>query len=502
MGDLLLVRPAETVPADGTLMTASASLDESMLTGESLPTDYARGAHILSGSLNGADALTMRATATPAQSQYSQIVALVADASASRSPTVRLADRFALPFTGFALVLAALSWAASADPTRAAAVLVAATPCPLLIAAPVAFLGGISRAAGAGIIIRSTQALEQLARARSIAFDKTGTLTSGAPLVGSIVLAPTASPLTEGDVLELAASAEQYSTHVLATAITAEAAHRGRTLHPAVSAQEHATNGVHARLAGTTVVVGKRRFVEEAVGPVPDAPLPPGETAVYVGVGDRYAGYICLRDALRSTATTTITSLRALGVHQVLMLTGDIGTTARHIARQAGVSTVHAGCLPKDKVDIVRNLPDRPVIMVGDGVNDAPVLAAADIGIAMGAKGSTAASESADVVITVDDLSKVTEAVLIGKRTLRIALQSIGIGIGLSVLLMASAAVGLVPPLAGAVGQEGIDLLTILYALRAARTPRASTSARHTGRHTGRPTGETMNRPGPGTGVE
>ncbi|WP_247826174.1 heavy metal translocating P-type ATPase [Arthrobacter antioxidans] len=473
VGDLLLVRPSEVVPADGTLTTDSATLDESMLTGESLPVDNRRGAHILSGSLNGADALILRATATPAQSQYSQIVALVAEASASRSPTVRLADRFAVPFTAFALALAALSWFLSSDPTRAAAVLVAATPCPLLIAAPVAFLGGISRAARAGIIIRSTQALEQLARARSVAFDKTGTLTSGTPLVGGIVLAPTAGPLTEDEVLALAASAEQYSTHVLAAAITAEAARRGLALRPANRAQEFATDGVRAEVAGTMIAVGKRRFVEGLVGRVPDPSLSPGETAVYVGVGERFAGVILLRDTLRSAAPSTVSSLVALGVREVLMLTGDVEATARHIAREAGVTTIHADCLPGDKVEIVRTLPERPVIMVGDGVNDAPVLAAADVGIAMGARGSTAASESAEVIITVDDLAKVTEAVLIGRRTLRIALQSIGIGIALSLVLMMAAALGLVPPLAGAFGQEGIDLLTILYALRAARAPRS-----------------------------
>ncbi|MBG6226074.1 heavy metal translocating P-type ATPase [Arthrobacter sp. CAN_A2] len=472
VGDLVLVRPSEVVPADGTLETDSATLDESMLTGESMPVDYQRGAQVLSGSLNGADALTLRATATPAQSQYSQIVALVAEASASRSPTVRLADRFAVPFTAFALALAALSWFLSSDPTRAAAVLVAATPCPLLIAAPVAFLGGISRAARAGIIIRSTQALEQLARARSVAFDKTGTLTSGTPLVGEIVLAPTAGSLTEDEVLALTASAEQYSTHVLAAAITAEAARRGLALRPASAAQEFATDGVRAEVAGTMIAVGKRRFVEGLVGRVPDPPLSPGETAVYVGVGERFAGFILLRDALRSSAPSTVSSLVALGVQDVLMLTGDVEATARHIAREAGVTTIHTDCLPGDKVEIVRNLPERPVIMVGDGVNDAPVLAAADVGIAMGARGSTAASESAEVIITVDDLAKVTEAVLIGKRTLRIALQSIGIGIALSLVLMMGAALGFVPPLAGAFGQEGIDLLTILYALRAARAPR------------------------------
>ncbi|MHA7282837.1 heavy metal translocating P-type ATPase [Arthrobacter sp. TMS2-4] len=473
VGDLVLVRPSEVVPADGTLTTDSATLDESMLTGESMPVDYVCGAHILSGSLNGANALTLRATATPAQSQYSQIVALVAEASASRSPTVRLADRFAVPFTAFALALAALSWFLSSDPTRAAAVLVAATPCPLLIAAPVAFLGGISRAARAGIIIRSTQALEQLARARTVAFDKTGTLTSGTPVVGAVVLAPTPGPLTQDEVLALAASAEQYSTHVLAAAITAEAVHRGLALRPASRAQELATDGVRAEIAGTTVAVGKRRFVEGLVGPVPDPPLSAGETAVFVGVGERFAGFILLRDALRSAAPATVGSLVALGVREVLMLTGDVEATARHIAREAGLTTVHHDCLPADKVEIVRNLPERPVVMVGDGVNDAPVLAAADVGIAMGARGSTAASESAEVVITVDDLAKVTEAVLIGRRTLRIALQSIGIGIGLSLVLMVGAALGLVPPLAGAFGQEGIDLLTILYALRAASAPRS-----------------------------
>ncbi len=489
VGDLLLVRTAETVPADGMLISAAASLDESKLTGEGLPVDYTEGAHILSGSLNNSEAFILRATATPARSQYTQIIALVTEAAASRSPTVRLADRFALPFTVFALALAFIAWLASSDPTRAAAVLVAATPCPLLIAAPVAFLGGISRAAGAGIIIRSTQSLELLARTRSAALDKTGTLTSGTPTVGAIVpaqfpsqpaLAVDPGPELSGDsapgptsredeLLLLAACAEQYSTHVLAAAIAGEAHRRGLTLRAASSAHEYATNGVEAHMDGRTILVGKRRFIEAAAGPIPEIVLSPGETAVYVGIDGRFAGHICLRDTLRRDARKSIADLATLGVARVLMITGDEEPTARHIALQAGIDEIHANCLPADKVTIVQEIGDRPVVMVGDGVNDAPVLAAADVGIAMGAKGSTAASESADIVITVDDLAKVIDAITIGKHTLRIALQSIWAGVIMSVLLMLSAAAGLVPPLAGAFGQEAIDLLTILYALRATR---------------------------------
>jgi heavy metal translocating P-type ATPase len=464
VGDLLLLRPAEVVPVDGVLVSPAAVLDESSLTGQSLPVERTVGETVQSGAVNGQEAVTIRATALAADSQYSQIVALVREASASRAPMVRLADRYAVPFTLLAYAIAATGWAVSGDPARFAEVLVVATPCPLLIAAPVAFLGGMSRAARRGIIVKSGAVLETLSRVRTAAFDKTGTLTHGRP---TLVAVRPAGELDEQQLLAVTASAEQYSSHVLAASVTQAARDRGLGLQRADSAREEATNGVLARIAGRRVVVGKRAYVEANVGPVPEARLRPGQLAVYVGVDESFAGTLVLADPARANAVATLERLRRLGVRRLVMLTGDARSTADHIGAQLGIADVRALQLPVDKVRAVQDLPERPVLMAGDGVNDAPVLAAADVGLAMGAKGSTAASESADVVVMLDDISRVADAVDIGHRTIRIALQSIWLGIALSVGLMVLAGFGFVPAVAGALAQEAVDLATIVNALRA-----------------------------------
>ncbi|MDK1360823.1 heavy metal translocating P-type ATPase [Arthrobacter sp. zg-Y1219] len=467
VGDVLLVKPAELVPVDGILLSAEASFDESSLTGESLPVTRAAGETVMSGSVNGPQAVRIRATATTADSQYQRIVALVREAAASKAPVVRLADRFAVPFTAVSLLIAGGAWLLSGDPVRFAEVLVLATPCPLLIAAPVAFLGGMSRSARNGIIVKGGATLQQLARARGIAFDKTGTLSYGRPHLVAVSPEP---PFNAGEVLRLAASAEQYSSHVLAAAVQAAALEKGLVLSPATSAAEVATNGVQAQVAGRTVLVGKRRFVAAAVrnglpgaGPAAGAA---GELLVYVGVDGRFAGTLTLRDTPRDNARATLERLARLGLGQPVMLTGDGRASAESTAAALGIRTVHAELLPEDKVRLVAALPLRPAIMVGDGVNDAPVLAAADVGIAMGARGSTAAGESADAVIVADDISKVADAVDIGRRTLRVALESIWLGILLSVGLMLTAAFGFIPAVAGALTQELVDLAAILNALR------------------------------------
>ena len=466
-GDILLVKPAELVPVDGVLLSDEASFDESSLTGESLPVTRSAGEGVLSGSVNGSQAVRIRATATTADSQYQRIVALVREASESRAPVVRLADRFAVPFTALSLVIAGAAWLLSGDPVRFAEVLVLATPCPLLIAAPVAFLGGMSRSARNGIIVKGGATLQQLARARSVAFDKTGTLTYGRPRLVAVNPEP---PFTADEVLQLAASAEQYSSHVLASAVQAAAVDRGLVLSPADSASEVATNGVQAQLNGHTVLVGKQRFVAASVsGPVsaPASAPSAGQLLVYVGVDGRFAGTLALRDTPRENARATLDRLAALGLGQPVMLTGDGYASAENTAAALGIRTFHAELLPQDKVRLVAALPQRPAVMVGDGVNDAPVLAAADVGIAMGAHGSTAAGESADAVIVADDISKVADAVDIGRRTMRVALGSIWLGITLSVVLMLAAAFGLIPAVAGALTQELVDLAAILNALRA-----------------------------------
>ncbi|MBP2413403.1 heavy metal translocating P-type ATPase [Arthrobacter stackebrandtii] len=464
VGDILVIKPAEVVPVDGLLRSESASFDEAAITGESLPVDRVAGEPVISGTVNGSAAVRMEVTATEADSQYSRIVALVQAAADSKAPVVRLADRYAVPFTIVALALAGLAWFLSKDPARFAEVLVVATPCPLLIAAPVAFLGGMSRAAKAGIIIKSGGTLEQLARVRSAAFDKTGTLTGGHPTLEEV---RPASGFGAGELLSLAASAEQYSSHVLASAVIDSALSRGLELHPSDDAVEHATNGVAATCNGRAVIVGKPAFIAENASGLAAAELASGQLAVYVAVDGRFAGTLIMRDPIRPNSAATIASLHAMGVGHAIMLTGDAQSTAEHIAREAGIDQVRAGLLPEDKVRIVTTLEHRPVLMVGDGINDAPVLAAADVGIAMGAKGSTAASESADVVIMLDDLAKVAQSVEIGRRTMKIAVQSIWIGIILSVGLMVLAAFGCIPAVAGALSQELVDLATILNALRA-----------------------------------
>ena len=470
VGDRLLVRPAEIVPVDAALASASASIDESSLTGESLPVDKVSGDLVLSGSVNGSGAVEVVATALAADSQYQRIVELVREASGSTAPLVRLADRYALPFTAVSLAIAGIAWAVSGDAVRFAEVLVVATPCPLLIAAPVAFMGGMSSAAKRGIVMKSAASLEVLARARTVAFDKTGTLTAGHPEVVGVHPEP---GTTADDLLRLVGSAERYSSHVLAAALHEAAERAGLTLGTSSDAREVATFGVTATIDGHRVVVGKPDFVAEQVTGLRRTDAHPGQAVVYAGIDGHFAGTLVLRDEVRRDAAATLTALAALGVERTLMLTGDVATTARPIAQKLGIAEVHSECLPEDKVRIVRDARPRPVIMVGDGVNDAPVLAVADVGIAMGAKGSTAASESADVVILLYEVARVAWAVAIGQRTVRIALQSIWMGIAISVGLMLVAAAGALPAVAGALLQEVVDLVAILGALRAVRAGNA-----------------------------
>lgn len=468
IGDVLLVRPSEIVPVDGILLTATGTFDESSLTGESMPVTREEGEEVLSGAVNGSRAVRIRAVRRSQDSQYQQIVALVRDAQESRAPVVRLADRFAIPFTAVSLVIAGAAWGVSGDPTRFAEVLVLATPCPLLIAAPVAFLGGLSRAAKAGIIIKGGAVIEQLARVRSAAFDKTGTLTQGRP---ALVEVRAADGFVADEVLRLAASAEQYSSHVLAEGIRRAAGERGLAIDAASEAREMATNGVTAHIGGRVVVVGKPAYIASLAPDTVRAELEPGHAAAYVAIDGRFAGVLVLADDPRPESPAVVTWLRDHGVERIAMLTGDARPTAESIARHVGITDIHAELLPPEKVHLAAEMRPRPVLMVGDGVNDAPVLAAADIGIAMGAKGATAAGDAADAVILKDSLTKVVDAVSIGRHTLRVAYAAIWIGIGISIALMLVAATGVIPAVAGALIQELVDLATILYALRALTGP-------------------------------
>ena len=470
VGDVLLIRPGEIVPVDGELLDAEAAFDESSLTGESLPAPKETGAEVLSGSINGSRAVRIRALRRSGDSQYQQIVALVSQAQASKAPVVRVADRFAVPFTAVSLAIAGVAWWLSGDATRFAEVLVLATPCPLLIAAPVAFLGGMSRAAKAGVIVKGGAVMEQLARVRSAAFDKTGTLTQGRPQLVAVRAEP---GFHADDVLALAASAEQYSSHVLAASIHRAATERELPIRPAEAADEVATNGVVATIGGRQVVVGKPAYVASLAPDTRRVELRSGETAAYVAVDGRFAGVLVLADHARPESPAVVTWLRAHGVRRVAMLTGDTQDTAAAIAADVGITEVHAELLPPDKVQVAARLRPRPVLVIGDGVNDAPMLAAADVGIAMGARGATAAGGAADAVLLQDSVTGVADAVSLGKHTLRTAYVAIWIGIALSVGLMLVATTGAIPAVAGALTQELVDLATIGYALRALAGPLA-----------------------------
>ncbi len=464
VGDHILVKPGEVVPVDATLLSPRGSFDEAAITGEPLPVDIREGQEVPSGAVNGDEAVKLEALRTTENSQYQQIVALVEQAQTQKAPVVRLADRFAVPFTAVSLIIAGVAWWISGDPVRFAEVLVLATPCPLLIAAPVAFMGGLSFSAKNGIILKGGAVLESLARIESAAFDKTGTITGGRPEVVRVVAE---DGWGEDEVVSLAASAEQYSGHVLAQAIVTYAREEEMPLVSASEAHEDAGSGVRAVIDGNEVKIGSRTYVGSAAVSQRYGELLPGEVASYVAVDGKLVGVIVLADRIRPLAPALVAYLKSHGVQTVQMLTGDGKSTAEAIASEAGIEDVAYGLKPQEKVECVAQMRPRPTLMVGDGVNDAPALAVADVGIAMGARGSTAAGEAADAVIVPDSVWKVAEAHAIAKHTLTVALTAIWIGIALSVGLMLVAATGVIPAMVGALTQEFVDLAAILYALRA-----------------------------------
>lgn len=475
VGDLLVIRPAEIVPVDVELVSISAEVDTSSITGESLPRVFHAGDEVPSGVINGVEAITARCLRPASESQYQRIISLVQQAQEEQAPIVRLADRFAVPFTVFSLALAALAWWVAADATRFAQVLVLATPCPLLIAAPVAFLGGLSQTAKNGVVVKGGAVLEALSRIKTAGFDKTGTLTRGTPQLVDIHPAP---EFTSADVLQLAASAERLSTHVFASGIIEAATNKGLNLIEVSAAQEIATAGVQATVNNRVIRVGKASFVKEALHSphhflTPD--LRPGQTLAYVAVDGRFAGALVLTDPPREEAQRVVSWIKQTGATPI-MLTGDAQKTAMAIAQDVGIDHVHADLLPEHKVEVLR-ASAQPCLMVGDGVNDAPVLASATVGIAMGAQGATAAGEAADAVVLRDDLGRVADTVHMARHTVSVALSAIWIGIGLSVALMGVAAFGAIPAVVGALLQEIVDLAAILYALRARRVRPVFTSA-------------------------
>jgi len=462
IGDLLMVKPGETVPIDAELLDDDAELDESSLTGESLPAAHLRGDRLRSGSVATGSALRVRAVALARDSEYQQIVRMVQDAAGTKGRFIRIADRVAVPFTLVALAIGVLAWVLSGDPIRFAEVLVVATPCPLLIAAPAAFVAGMGLASKHGIVVKDGDTLSKLARPLVVAFDKTGTLTRGAP---EVVRAEPEAPVGEAELLAAAAALESGSTHVLARAIV-RAAESGGTIPPVHDFSERPGLGLEGRVGGRLVRVGRPAFVGAT-----ERPLGVGESAVYVSRDGDQLGRIVLSDQLRPDAAPVIARLRRLGVRSFLVLSGDSPATTGSVAALLGIDRALGGLLPGQKLDEIASVSEHPVVMVGDGVNDAPVLAAADVGVAMGARGATAASESADAVILSDSLEPLGDVVAIARHTRRIALQSIGVGVSLSVILMLIATTGVLPAIAGALLQELVDLITILNGLRAARLP-------------------------------
>jgi len=476
-GDVVLVRTGEVVPVDGTLITSEAVVDTSALSGESLPETVHQGMPILSGCANAGSPFDVRADRPASDSSYAALVRLVDQAQTQRAPMVRMADRYAGFFLPVTLLAAGLAWALSGDPIRALAVVVVATPCPLILAAPIALVSGLSRAARSGVIVKSAGAIETLGEARTVLFDKTGTLTVGTPDVRDVVTAGAWKP---GELLRLAASVDRLSAHVLGEALVTAAEDADLELTVPTDVHEEPGQGIEGRVDGHRVVVGSRAFArakgvpeEEIVTTTSTTTRGSGEAHVVVAIDGRVAGVIVMADELRPDADRVMDRLRAEGIRHLAMISGDRRSVAERVGRELGVDRVYAEQSANQKLEVVRRIaaePDlRPVIMVGDGINDAPALAIADLGIAMGAAGATVSSETADAVITVDRIDRVADAVHTGRRALSIARQSVLVGMGLSILAMGIAAFGYLPPLAGALFQEAVDLAVILNALRALR---------------------------------
>jgi len=470
-GDLVMVASGELVPVDGVITTASAVFDESPLTGEALPVERMGGDPVRSGVVNAGGPFDLRATTNASNSTYSGLVRLVSEAESAQAPFVRLADRYALWFLTVSLAAAGSVWAV-AGATRAVAVLVVATPCPLILAAPVAFVSGLSRAARRGVVVKNAGVLERLARCTTLLIDKTGTLTVGHPTLTAIV---TAGPVGTADLLMMAGSLDQVSPHLLASAVVKAANERNCELLLPDGVEEIPGRGIRGVVGGHSLAVGRSEWVGVHGTPTwAKAAMRKarfdGSLTVFVSVDGEPAGVLIFEDPLRADAARTIRSLRRSGIERVVMVTGDRAEVADTVAAVIGVDAVIADSTPEDKVHVVRLESGRaPTVMVGDGINDAPALALADVGVAMGVRGATASSEAADVVLTVDRLDRLGEATALARRTRQIAVQSVIAGMAMSLGAMGLAGVGLLPAVWGALLQEGIDVAVIINALRALR---------------------------------
>ena len=471
-GDLLIVKEGDVLPVDGLVMAGPAVLDESALTGESRLVEREIGDQVRSGTANAGSSFQMRALANAAGSTYAGIVRMVEEAQKSSAPLVRLADRYARLFVPVALAMSGAAWAISGDPVRALAVLVVATPCPLLLAAPVAIVSGVSRAAKRGIVIKGGAAIETLGRAKALYMDKTGTITMGAPRVRRALLL--GRTWTEAELLRFGASLDQMSSHVLASALVTTARERGANLVLPTEVAETAGSGISGLVDGHRVRLGNFAWI---AGPESASDvhrqfqrrvMRDEGSVVFAAIDDQVAGAFVFDDPIRPDAPRVLRRLKRMGIVETVMLTGDHAAIAESVGAAIGVDRVMAGLAPEEKVEAVhRSQQERVTLMVGDGINDAPALATADVGIAMGARGATSSSEAADVVLVVDRLDRLVEAIEIAQRSRSIAIQSMILGMALSFGAMGMATFGLLSPVAGAVIQEGIDVVAILNALRA-----------------------------------
>jgi heavy metal translocating P-type ATPase len=467
--EIVLVRAGEVVPVDGMVLSDEAIVDESALTGEPLPVTVHRGGSVRSGTAATGSSFELRALRPAAESAYAALVRLVEQAEEEQAPFVRIADRYALFFLPATMIVAAVAWGISGDPVRALSVFVVATPCPLILAAPIALISGLSRAARAGVVVKGAATIEQLGEARSVLFDKTGTITLGHPQFDRVVAA---NGLPPDETLRLAASLDQLSSHPLAKALVAGAERRNLALTIPDKVEEQFGKGVRGTVGDHRVLVGSAGWLRaHDIEPQLPTDLDGGSAKVLVGVDGRLSGVALIGDRLRTDSADLVPRLREVGVRHVALLTGDKASVAETVGETLGVDRVYAEQTPEEKLEVVRALHGRPelrsVVMVGDGINDAPALALADVGIAMGTAGATVSSQTADAVIVVDRVDRVADAIRIGRRSLHIARQSVLAGIALSLVAMGFAAAGYLPPVQGALLQEAIDVGVILNALRA-----------------------------------